>query len=412
MSSPSGLSGTTDTNGTFKYVTNDTVSLYIGGASGLKIASFSPSDKSQVFAANFSNYLSLGQLLLTLDSGSSAGYMDFTKIQSIPTLTLTALTDFLDSGNYDTAVLDAAKTSIQSANTSVTYKNSTTPTPHDSATELAKSSSTLNALPDNFLDAFTVKNIPYYSSSIVVSGAPTGERLNQFTMQYSKDSSMSISSDDTYMTYSPVLVTHPKSTVTNYQSLTATNTFTGATSTVSCPLNSTLISLTKSGSAISTSSLIDQNYTNTGSCQAKSIFQSLYPMDANFSTSNLIGKTLTVTQSCGASKNTITIVVDSNGNFHIGGNVCSIMQQGFYGANNYRNKTNPTVADGTIGAVSSFDGLVRFVPAGYNAIARSAFAPTMLLGRAIDNKTYYFSLSDGGTPGELAGGLLKFISLQ
>jgi hypothetical protein len=36
----------------------------------------------------------------------------------------------------------------------------------------------------------------------------------------------------------------------------------------------------------------------------------------------------------------------------------------------------------------------------------------MLLSRSVDGLVYYFNISDGNSPGQLAGGLLNFVSVQ
>jgi hypothetical protein len=144
----------------------------------------------------------------------------------------------------------------------------------------------------------------------------------------------------------------------------------------------------------------------------KTEFQTAYPLDTNFTAANLKGKTLKVAQICGSAINQISITSDASGKFSISGTICSIKQQNYFNAVNVRNVSNPTVANGTMADVSDFPSLVRLIPSDYNATMRAAFAPTMLLSRSVDGLVYYFNISDGNSPGQLAGGSLNLISLQ
>lgn len=413
IATPSGTSGTTDTSGNIKFSPNDSVSVYIGGAAGLKLATFTPYSGSQVFVPNFANYLSMSQLMLALDSGQSPSNMDFTNIKTIPTATVGTLNKFLEEGSYDAATLSTARNDILSQNSGLIFKNANTPTPTDAANELADSSTKLKALPSNFLDAFTFNNVPYYASAIVVAGPPKGERLSSFYLQIDKDKAISYSSDDTYTTLEPSTAGHATSIINTSASIIVSDTYLNTSKTISCPLETTITSLIKDGGAYGFTTLTNQNKDGSGNCDVnKTTFQTKHPIDPTFGISTLKGKTLTLLQACGSTTNTIDVTVDATGNYSVNGTICSIRQQGFYGSSNTRNVTNPNIANGLVNNVTNFPGLIRFTPSGYNAAARAAQTPTMLLSKSIDGSKYYFNLSDGGTPGELAGGILKFSTLQ
>lgn len=72
VSSPSGLTGTTDTSGNFSWQSGDTTTFYIGGSSGVAIASITPVSGSSVFVGTLPNYDSVALILLSLDTGSSS----------------------------------------------------------------------------------------------------------------------------------------------------------------------------------------------------------------------------------------------------------------------------------------------------------------------------------------------------
>ena len=131
-------------------------------------------------------------------------------------------------------------------------------------------------------------------------------------------------------------------------------------------------------------------------------------MDDGFSLSSLAGKTLSLSQACGASTNTFSFTFASDGSYSLSGTICSVKQQNSL-AVNARNVTNVSLSSGTASNVSNVTGLVRLVPTGYT---HSSGEKTMLLGRSVDGTQYYFSLSDNASPGQLAGGFLKKVSLN
>lgn len=83
--SPSGLSGTTDSNGTFQYKTGDTVtfSLYLGGETFELGSTSNPASTNSVLSLAVpggGNPLAVSQILQTLDRSASDGKLDVTGI--------------------------------------------------------------------------------------------------------------------------------------------------------------------------------------------------------------------------------------------------------------------------------------------------------------------------------------------
>ncbi len=265
-----------------------------------------------------------------------------------------------------------------------------------------------------FLNNTSLKNLPFFVWSEAVGGSYAGERQSVFAYLNNNNETVIFSGDDTYTKLTSLNRTQINSLQTSQTGVTVTDTFSQKSQSVPCSITTLINSVSTINGGIGFSEMYYQNIDGSSSqCESnKTEFHNLYPIDTNFTSSSLKGKTLKVAQICGSAINQISITTDASGNFSISGTICSIKQQNYFNAVNVRNVSNPTVANGTMADVSDFPNLVRLTPSGYNASMRAALAPTMLLSRSVDGLMYYFNLSDGGSPGQLAGGLLPLISLQ
>ena len=265
-----------------------------------------------------------------------------------------------------------------------------------------------------FINNTAFSNLPFFFWEQTVGGSYTGEIQSGFALLKSSSDVTVYGADDTYTMFQFSNRTQPTSLSSNSTGIIITDTFSLDTKTISCVLSSQITSIATMNGGLGFTQMDYQNLTGSSSnCDSnKTKMQTFYPLDGNFSVSDLKGKTLTVGQTCGTSINQITIATDSGGNFSIQGNICSIKQQNYFGAFNVRDVTNPKVANGAVANVGNFSGLLRLTPAGYNATMRAAKAPTMFLARSVDGLVYYFSLSYGASPGQLAGGMLYLVSLQ
>lgn len=257
-------------------------------------------------------------------------------------------------------------------------------------------------------------NSAFYVWTHTVGGQSAGERQSGFLYVKNNDLNFNYSGDDTYRKFTSLNRVQSTALNASQTGVTLTDTFTQQSQSFTCPMSTTLTSLENFNGGLGFTFMYYQNMdgSNTQCESNKTEFQTAYPLDTNFTSSSLKGKTLKVAQICGSAINQISITTDASGNFSISGTICSIKQQNYFNAVNVRNVSNPTVANGTMADVSDFPNLVRLTPSGYNASMRAALAPTMLLSRSVDGLMYYFNLSDGGSPGQLAGGLLPLISLQ
>lgn len=100
--SPSGLAGTTDANGTFRFQPGDTVtlSLGVGGSNSLSLGSVAPSAPSsgtaELFVLTLANGEQIAQVLQSLNYGSSSA-MDVSGLV-LPSSDVTALNTYIASG--------------------------------------------------------------------------------------------------------------------------------------------------------------------------------------------------------------------------------------------------------------------------------------------------------------------------
>ena len=275
-------------------------------------------------------------------------------------------------------------------------------------------SSTASAPVTTLLNNTPLTNSAFYVWSHTIGGQNAGERQSSFLYIKNNDLNFSYSGDDTFRKFTPLNRVQSSALNASQTGVAVTDTYTQQSQSFSCPMSTTLRSLENFNGGLGFTFMYYQNMdgSNTQCESNKTEFQTAYPLDTNFTTFHLKGKTLKVAQICGSVINQISITTDASGNFSISGAICSIKQQNYFNAVNARNVSNPTVANGTMVDVPDFSNLVRLTPEGYNPTMRAAYAPSMLLSRSVDGLVYYFNISDGGSPGQLAGGLLNLISLQ
>lgn len=408
LSNPSGLTGLTDSAGTINYKEGDSVSLYLGGQSGLLLASFKPVAGSQVFVPTLPNYGSIVQILMSLDGAQSgSSYMDMSNLQSIPTLTRQSLSNFLAVNSFNTAALDDARTAIAAANTSLVYKINNSASIVDANNHLISSSPLVIAVKSNPL--IDIVNKPFFTYEKTLTGPSAGEVLAEFNLMTGSGSARFISSDDGYIeitnTVPAIYIDQNTFTVSD---LLVKDVFASTQQNLHCPVKFEYLSFVNNGDGYV--ERLTQNTDGTGSCETKTNMRYQYAIDQSFSVNSLKGKTVNLNQSCGASINNISIIFDNSGNYSVVGNICSMRQQGL--TTNSRNINNPVLPSGTSENVSGFPGLLRLIPSNYNTITRAQFMPTMLMAKSLDGNQVYFSMSDGGSPGQLAGGFMKLESIN
>lgn len=265
----------------------------------------------------------------------------------------------------------------------------------------------------NLLNNTPLANSNFFLWIHTVGGQYAGERQSGF-LQVKNNDLTTYSGDDTYRKFSSVNRVQSSALNASQTGITVTDTYSQQSQSFTCPMSTKLTSLQNFNGGVGFTFMFYQNIDGSSTlCESnKTVSQTAYPLDTNFSASNLKGKTLKLAQICDNTINQISITTDISGSFSITGTICSIKQQNYFNAVNTRNVSNPTVANGNIEDVTDFSGLMRLKPAGYNAAMREGHAPTMLLSRSVDGLVYYFNISDGNSPGQLAGGLLNLISLQ
>ena len=118
--SPSGLSGTTDENGSFSYKAGDTVTFSLDlGASTVTLGSTSsPSATTSILSLTVPNGgdpLAVAQILETLDKSSVGGKMDVSGISLSAGAVLTAITNAIGSASVSEANIGTIATGVQTA---------------------------------------------------------------------------------------------------------------------------------------------------------------------------------------------------------------------------------------------------------------------------------------------------------
>ena len=170
--SPSGLSGTTDADGTFSYKTGDTVTFSLDiGTSVLTLGSTSsPASSTSVLSLTVPNggdALAVAQVLETLDKSSVDGKMDVSSISLSAGAVATAITNALKSTSVSSTDIATIATGVQTALTARsagTLKYGTTGvSQNDALTNLSK-------LPANqSLVETKIQNMSYDGSSTMLN---------------------------------------------------------------------------------------------------------------------------------------------------------------------------------------------------------------------------------------------------
>jgi hypothetical protein len=125
---PSGLTGTTDSSGTYSYQSGDTVTFKLNvGSSSLTIGSTSsPSSTTSVLSITpptGGSALGVAQILQTLDTGNDSSITNVSGLTSIPSSTVTTIQSALSSSSISSSTVSTIATV---ANTSgISLKNGT-----------------------------------------------------------------------------------------------------------------------------------------------------------------------------------------------------------------------------------------------------------------------------------------------
>ena len=147
LASPSGLTGTTDENGTYSYKAGDTVTftLDLGGSTVTLGSTSSPSATTSILALTVPNGgdpVAVAQVLETLDKSTADGKMDVSGITLSTGTTLTAITNALKTSSVtstDIATIAAGvQTALTSTNAGTLKYGSTGVTQNDALTNLSK----------------------------------------------------------------------------------------------------------------------------------------------------------------------------------------------------------------------------------------------------------------------------------
>ena len=172
LASPSGLTGTTDENGTYSYKAGDTVTFSLDlGASTVTLGSTSsPSATTSILALTVPNGgdpVAVAQVLETLDKSTSDGKMDVSGITLSTGSTLTAITNALKTSSVTTTDIATIATGVQTAltntNTGTLKYGATGVTQNDALTNLSKNSA------NQSLVETKIKNLTYDGTSTVLN---------------------------------------------------------------------------------------------------------------------------------------------------------------------------------------------------------------------------------------------------
>jgi len=172
LASPSGLTGTTDENGTYSYKAGDTVtfSLDLGGSTVTLGSTSSPSATTSILALTVPNGgdpVAVAQVLETLDKSTADGKMDVSGITLSTGTTLTKITDALKASSVtstDIATIAAGvQTALTSTNAGTLKYGSTGVTQNDALTNLSKNSA------NQSLVETKIKNLTYDGTSTLLN---------------------------------------------------------------------------------------------------------------------------------------------------------------------------------------------------------------------------------------------------
>jgi hypothetical protein len=170
--SPSGLTGTTDENGTYSYKSGDTVTFSLDlGTSVLPLGSTaSPSATTSILSLTVPNGgdpVAVAQVLETLDKSTADGKMDVSGITLSTGATLTAITNALKTSSVtstDIATIAAGvQTALTTTNAGTLKYGSTGVTPNDALTNLSK-----NSVNQSLVET-KIKNLTYDGTSTVLN---------------------------------------------------------------------------------------------------------------------------------------------------------------------------------------------------------------------------------------------------
>ena len=207
LASPSGLTGTTDENGTYSYKAGDTVtfSLDLGGSTVTLGSTSSPSATTSILALTVPNGgdpVAVAQVLETLDKSTADGKMDVSGITLSTGTTLTAITNALKTSSVtstDIATIAAGvQTALTSTNAGTLKYGSTGVTQNDALTNLSKNSANQslvetkikNLAYDGTSTVLNIQDKPAFTNWIVKQGA-TVEFTSRFGLLKSSDSTFS-----------------------------------------------------------------------------------------------------------------------------------------------------------------------------------------------------------------------------
>lgn len=209
LASPSGLTGTTDENGTYSYKPGDTVTFSLDlGSSTLPLGSTTnPSATTSILTLTVPNGgdpIAVAQVLETLDKSTVDGKMDVSGITLNSGATLTKITDALKSASVSASdigtIATGVQTALSSSNTGALKYGSTGVTPNDALTNLSKNSANQSLLETKIQalthDGTTVLNIqdkPAFTNWIVKLGGKT-EFTSRFGLLKSSDLSFNFRS--------------------------------------------------------------------------------------------------------------------------------------------------------------------------------------------------------------------------
>ena len=200
--SPSGLSGTTDENGTYSYKTGDTVtfSLDLGSATLPLGSTTNPSATTSILSLTVPNGgdpVAVAQVLETLDKSTVDGKMDVSGIALSNAATLTTITNALKSSSVNASDIGTIATGVQNAlsstNAGTLKYGSTGVTQNDALTNLSKNAANQSLVETKIqnltYDGSTVVNIqdkPAFTNWIVKLGGKT-EFTSRFGLIKSSD---------------------------------------------------------------------------------------------------------------------------------------------------------------------------------------------------------------------------------
>ena len=188
--SPSGLSGTTDENGTYSYISGDTVTFSLDlGASLVTLGSTSsPSASTSVLSLTVPNGgdpLAVAQILETLDKSTRDGRMNVSGISLNAGVVLTAITNALQTTSVSAVNIATIATGVQAALTAAgagTLKYGTTGVTQNVAlTNLSKNSANQslveskiqNSSYDGTSTLINIQDKPAFTNWISKSGSTT-----------------------------------------------------------------------------------------------------------------------------------------------------------------------------------------------------------------------------------------------